>query len=736
MILTNEYLGRVAMTNVEHVRAGEVGTWTIIYTAGKYGIDDTGSLRIAWRNPSDWGMPQFDTPDGLGYTTVTTTGSASLRCGIEVFERPFNNSMVITVYDGYLVEGDKISICMGDTTMGSPGIRAQTFCEEEHEFRTLVDPYGSRRYQRLPNDIAFPIYPGDANEIHVVAPAVHDLDTDGSMLIRAVDYYGNIAEGFTDLIRVSLISAAPYTEHSSIELEMTPECGGLLSFAWPEELPEGTYYFRAEGIASGLAALSNAHLVGRAGNKLYFGDMHGQTSFTVGTGSLDRYFTFARDSAAVDFCAWQGNDFQVSSAKWNAVREATSRYNEPGRFITFLGYEWSGLTQNGGDHNVYFFGDSPDFYPNSNWLEAPGAARVEDNAPTLPDLYDKVRDRSDVLIIPHIGGRHADLSYFDPRFTPVIEVHSHHGTFEWFIFEAMRARLKVGFIATSDDHTCRPGMSYPLSKDGKASSFDVASGFTALYAPSLTREDVWNALKARRCYATTFSRIVLDTCIGDAHMGQEVDGAVNGGLRVQACSSSPLDTIELYNWDEKIGHVNLRPKGNKRIRIAWSGVRVKTRKKSTRWDGGLEVNNGRIISAEEYSFDRRDQGILQTTPTSVTWRSNTSGDYDGVILELDYNDATEIVFRTEQTEFSFRPADLGEEIITFPAGGVNLKVEVGLANEDCRDMTEYIDACCVDHTFDQMKRNHKDDGNAYWVRVLQEDGHMAWSSPIFVKGSE
>jgi hypothetical protein len=337
------------------------------------------------------------------------------------------------------------------------------------------------------------------------------------------------------------------------------------------------------------------------------------------------------------------------------------------------------------------------------------------------------------MIIPHIGGRHAELCHFNPCFTPVIEVHSHHGTFEWFIFEAMRARLPVGFIATSDDHTCRPGMSYPLSKDGKASSFDVASGFTGLYAASLTREAVWGALKARRCYATTFSRIALDTNMGDFRMGQQVNGEKPDHLRVRAYGNSPLDTIELYNWDEKIGHVNLRPKSKTKIRIAWSGVRVKTRKKSTRWDGKLEVENGRIISAREYSFDRRDQGIVDRTPTSVAWRSNTSGDYDGIILELDFDSHTEIVFSSERIEFSFKPSEIGEGIKIYPAGGVNLKVEVGLANEDFQDLPGFVAACSTDHTFVGIEHKHDEHGNAFWVRVLQEDGHMAWSSPIFCR---
>ena len=43
---------------------------------------------------------------------------------------------------------------------------------------------------------------------------------------------------------------------------------------------------------------------------LYCGDMHGQTKETVATGSLDLYFSFARDMAGLDFTAWQGNDFR------------------------------------------------------------------------------------------------------------------------------------------------------------------------------------------------------------------------------------------------------------------------------------------------------------------------------------------------------------------------------------------------------------------------------------------
>lgn len=729
MFLTKEFLGSVQMTPIDHVTAGMIGSWTIVYTVGKYGIDDTGSVKIVWRNPSDWGMPQFSNPAALGYTTVQVNGNAKVSMELEMFERPFNNSLLLRVYDGFLQEGDTITVIMGDQSQGAPGIRAQTFCEEEHEFRVYVDPYGSRRYRRLPEDICFPIYSREANEIQVVAPSYADGDGKHEMLIRAIDYYGNIAQDFEDLIQIDLLRVGEKDPVGGLQVTMTKEDGGLHRFSWNAPMTDGIYYFRAKAENTGFTSLSNAYLVGAHDKNLYFGDMHGQTSSTVGTGSLDRYFTFARDSAYIDFTGWQGNDFQVDDHKWLDVRNATKKYHEPHKFITMLGYEWSGLTPNGGDHNVYFLNDSEEFYPNSNWLLETTDVDVNNNAPTLPDLFEKVKGRDDVMIIPHIGGRYGSLAYFNPKFTPVIEIHSHHGTFEWFIFDAMKARAKVGFIATSDDHTCRPGMSYPLSKDGKASSFDVTSGYTAAYASELTREAIWEAIMARRCYATTFNRMVLDTQIGAFHMGQDMGSAPGDSMKVSVHSNSPIDRIDLYNWDTHISCVNMRPKDSKRIRIAWSGVRVRTRKKSTKWDGTLTICNGKFLDAQEYAFDRRDQGIKERSESMIRWTSNTSGDYDGLILTLDFNEDTEITFKSEQKEFTFRPAELNENIVTIPAGGENLKVELSLANEPCKDESEFLDACNVEYVFDHLPA--QPGGNAYWVRILQEDGHMAWSSPIY-----
>ena len=86
----------------------------------------------------------------------------------------------------------------------------------------------------------------------------------------------------------------------------------------------------------------------------YWGDLHGQSDETLGTNSAADYFAFGRDLAFLDACAHQGNDFQMTETFWQDLNKVTAHFNEPGRFVTLPGYEWSGNTALGGDRNVYF----------------------------------------------------------------------------------------------------------------------------------------------------------------------------------------------------------------------------------------------------------------------------------------------------------------------------------------------------------------------------------------------
>src|ERR1700688_2218854 len=50
--------------------AGSYAELVLVYTAGTFGIDDTGMMKVSWRPTSDLGKPQFGKPDAPNFTTV------------------------------------------------------------------------------------------------------------------------------------------------------------------------------------------------------------------------------------------------------------------------------------------------------------------------------------------------------------------------------------------------------------------------------------------------------------------------------------------------------------------------------------------------------------------------------------------------------------------------------------------------------------------------------------------
>lgn len=727
MRLNERYMGVTVLEPMRDVMAGEFSTWTLTFTAGEYGIDDGGSLVVCWKGVSDWGTPQFDEPAAPNYTTVTTTGNCKLRAQYAKFFRSFNNSIRIDVSGGYIKKGDTISIVFGDRSAGSVGMRVQSFCEREHEFKIFLDAYGTFRYEQMPRSHKLRVVAGWPHELQAVIPGSIQIGQPFDLLVRALDEFGNPTGKYTG--RVTLSSPEVQLDGLPGHVDFSESNGGAV---WVRGVTARSCGMWHLAVSDGrMSACSNAGRV-TDGEKyrLLWGDAHGQTRETVGTGLLEDYYAFARDKAGVDFTGWQGNDFEISDETWQNVRDQTKRFHDDGRFVTLLGYEWSGITPQGGDHNVYFREDSEEFYPSSNWT----ATEVDNgnNCNPVTELYDVARRRGDMLLIQHIGGRYGNLDYLDSSVMNLIEVHSHHGTFEWFAFDAMRRRLKVGFVAASDDHTGRPGLSYPLSKHGRSASaaFDVASGFTGVYARERTREAIWEALKARRCYASSFDRIFADMRVDGHFMGEEYSAAAGCAprLTLTAGGSCPIESVTLFDWDKEIERIDLLERDSRRIRVRWSGVVYRGRGKSAPWDGMLYVDGGYIRSAEPYAIDRLDQGIRVCTDKYVTWESSTSGDYDGLVLDLEGGGNTVLRFSSAQGSVDVRLSDVLAGRVSVPMGGLNLKVEFERAVAELTDERALeLSSTHIERVLAANTGEH-----AFWARITQVNGNSAWISPVYV----
>jgi hypothetical protein len=316
------------------------------------------------------------------------------------------------------------------------------------------------------------------------------------------------------------------------------------------------------------------------------------------------------------------------------------------------------------------------------------------------------------------------VEYFDESLMPLVEIASCWGVFEWFYEDALRRGAVFGFSAGSDDHTARPGMSF-----ASRGHFATGGGLTAVLALERTREAIWDAIRARRTYATTGARLLLDVVANGRHpMGAAFDaGAGSVEIAARVHGTAPLWRVELLRWPDVVYRHPLPPPelppGRHRLRIGWTGARIRARHRITHWDGSLTLDSGRILAAEGWGFDQPENGITQANEREVRWRSLTAGDWDGIVVELDAPDDAPLRFASGPATFGFTPRDVAAEPLVIDAGGVGQRVEVqrdpGPTQPRAADIT--------------FRDEHPPAGrHPYFLRATQQDGHIAWSSPIFV----
>ncbi len=102
-----DLLGHADIAPSGSFEAGSWASFTLTYTAGVYGIDDSGSLRVCFRFASDQSNPQFTDPAGANYCTVEASNGAvlQLRFDPKGNVRPWDRTLWIKVVQGYLKAG-------------------------------------------------------------------------------------------------------------------------------------------------------------------------------------------------------------------------------------------------------------------------------------------------------------------------------------------------------------------------------------------------------------------------------------------------------------------------------------------------------------------------------------------------------------------------------------------------------------------------------------------------------
>lgn len=689
-------LGRIRCRPAGSIAAGSWQTCRLVYTAGFSGIDDTGSLKIVMRYATDSGTPQFTDPAAANYTTAVASNGAhlALRWDPKDNVRPWGKTLHVKVLQGFLRQGDTITITLGDQSGGSRGWRMQTFAEKTLELRVLVDRYATYVYEPLPRQPVLQIVAADPVRLVAVAPTLVRPGRRFTVRWRLEDAWGN-------------------------------PVGRSRRFDHPGFETAGRYTVDIVDDHTGLAAESNP-VIARDDDRYgrFWADLHGQSEETIGTGTIEEYFRFARDRAFLDIASHQGNDFQITDDFWQHLQETTRAMNRPGRFVTFPGWEWSGNTGLGGDRNVVFRDEGGKIFRSSRALVDPNES-VTAVADTVEDLFEKLENSDpEAMLIAHVGGRYADLDRHREELERAVEVHSAWGTFEWMLEDAFRRGYRVAIVANSDGHKGRPGASSP-----GASTFGSYGGLTCVLAERLDRESVWEAYRQRRVFATTGARILLEvTTDSGLAMGSVVTaGTTIPQFQVGVHGTAPIERVEFRNGTDVIAV--LRPwktadLGN-RVKLLWQGATVRGRGRQVTWNGGVTLRDNRISDFQPINFHNFEKPCQRIGPRELAWESITTGGVAGVITSLQHPSRGTMAIETPLGRFAVDLQRLGPRGRRWKLGGLGRQLSVYRlpAADGPRDFSFLFRP--------RPEQLHAGD-NPLSIHVVQEDGHMAWSSPIYV----
>ncbi len=356
----------------------------------------------------------------------------------------------------------------------------------------------------------------------------------------------------------------PFAGDETVEVPFEP---GRPACARVEDVAlAGAGLLRGEATLGDLASPTNPVLcTDRPHTPVWWGDPHVHTVLSRchpdRCRSVQFCYAAARHFAGLD---WASAADHVSNdrcelGKWKEEAAASDAHNDPPEFVTVPAYEASFRGGAGGDNNVYMR-QWPDLFV-EGYEDGTVLSVCQALAEKLPE--------SDFFVVPHHTtrpGKHGevpDAIYPGPDRMPVVEIHSKWGTSECrgnpnplkrvhggpsYAVDLLARGLRLGFVGGTDTHSTMPA---GFGND----HLDRLPGLTAALAPELSRDAVFDAVRSRRCYATSLERVYLDVETAGAGMGEAVDwpdAARPRSVRATAAAQSEITSIDVVRNGETV----------------------------------------------------------------------------------------------------------------------------------------------------------------------------------------
>ena len=499
--------------------AGETNQLQLKYYCGSKKLSAGTTVNFYMRGQSPIGREL-----GINHSTMHNMKiSYQAKCSIEPLLLGFK------VVEGALHEGDSVEI-----SLGCEDGCAWTKNAGRYEFKVVFNYGDDRPEHRLPEPLVINVHPKSLDRFEATLTCTKNNRNNIRLHVTARDIYDNRVK-INDFLRINYaeISKIIYMTDGISDVDIEPTARNV----------DRVEVFHEK---SNLKCTSNACVLSEESN-MYIGDLHVHDFLSEAHQYTDKVYLWALEDRNFDFLsvsiqthAWIDND------KWSIVKYMNERFLDEGRFVTLLANEWQHTAY--GDKVIHYLGG-----------DHPFICSDDQRYNSAPKVYETLR-KSDALVISHHSAYPSGSWCSSTNFAAVetdverlTELWSMHGSSEGFdledrplntmdksntVMEALRNGVRFGFVGGSDTHSGRPGGSAhePMRYWG---------GSVAVWARSLTRRDIFEALKARRTCALTGARIILKMTVNDAFIGSEIPAAEQVDIKVDVWGQGIIRKVQI-----------------------------------------------------------------------------------------------------------------------------------------------------------------------------------------------
>jgi hypothetical protein len=313
------------------------------------------------------------------------------------------------------------------------------------------------------------------------------------------------------------------------------------------------------------------------GYNLYYANLHSHTSYSDGVSTPAHAFAYARDTAHIQVLAVTDHGEGLDSVEWSDVRAQADSATIPGRFVGIAGFEW---TTPLGHANVLFTSDYTTRFACPN--------------PTV--FYHWLLPRLGLGQFNHPGaGSFDSFAYSAPGDSRIALCEMQNPAQALTYRVALDSGWHVGMAANQDNHSANWG---------------AGSRLTGVYAGTLTREGIEDALRRMRTFGTLDRNAWLRFTANDSLMGSRIgSGPIHFVVEAgDADSAEGIAWFQILTNDNQVLATNF-PGGTN----------------PARWETTCTV----VSTEERYFFVRVSETDGDTLQSSPVWTASDLGVADG-----------------------------------------------------------------------------------------------------------